>query len=140
MIDELKLRLGDSNKEILESWVNSKSKEGNTPLLYACFRGNIDLIEILIENSADYTHRNNQGLNALHVSAQGNKPESLILMTERYKLNINSKDNVNSTPLHWACYTGSHETVNFILSREPEINIQDKDGYTPLHLAVISGS
>jgi ankyrin repeat protein len=140
MIDEIKLRIGPDSQEVLKTWVNLESKEGNTPFLYACFRGNIDLIQNLIENSANHLHTNNQGLNCLHVAAQGNKPESLLFMVEKYGLDINSRDSVNSTPLHWACYTGSQDVVNYILALNPQIDIQDKEGFSALHLAVISGS
>ena len=139
MIDEIKLRLGEESPEVLKKWINISTKEGNTPLLYACFRGNVDLIIKLLENQADYTASNCQGLNCLHVSAQANKPQSLIYMLERFGLDINTRDSVNSTPLHWACYTGSQDAVNFVLAQNAEINLQDKEGYTPLHLAVISG-
>lgn len=139
MIDETKLRLGEQSKEVLKKWLNQPTKEGYTPIHYACFRGNIELIIKLTENHAEYNICNIQGLNCLHVAAQGNKPQSLIYMIEKFNMDINTKDKVGSTPLHWACYTGSENVLNFILARNPEINVQDKDGYTPLHLAVISG-
>jgi ankyrin repeat protein len=139
MIDEIKLRLGEESKEVLQKWLNLPSKDGYTPIHYACFRGNIELIIKLTENFADYKICNLFGLNCLHVSAQGNKPQSLIYMIEKFKLDINSKDKVGSTPIHWACYTGSENALSFILAQNPDINVQDKDGYTPLHLAVISG-
>jgi ankyrin repeat protein len=139
MIDEIKLRLGEESKEVLQKWLNLPSKDGYTPIHYACFRGNIELIIKLTENFADYKTCNIFGLNCLHVSAQGNKPQSLIYMIEKFKLDINCKDNVGSTPIHWACYTGSENALNFILAQNPDLNVQDKDGYTPLHLAVISG-
>jgi ankyrin repeat protein len=139
MIDEIKLRFGDQSFELLVNWLNQTTKEGFSPIHYACFRGNIELIIKLIENKADYNAVNRQGLNCLHVAAQGNKPQSLVYMIEKFKMNINLNDKVGSTALHWACYTGSENALNFILAMDSQINAQDKDGYTPLHLAVISG-
>lgn len=140
MIDEIKLRFVEKESEIiLKEWLNKTTKEGYSPIHYASFRGNIELIEILVENNADYNFINNQGLNCLHIAAQGNKPHALVYLLEKLKIDINLKDNDDSTPLHWACYTGSENVLNFILAWKPLINAQDKDGYTPLHLAVISG-
>lgn len=139
MIDEIKLRLGEQSDQVLVKWLNQISKEGYSPIHYACFRGNIELIIKLTENNADYNAVNRQGLNCLHVAAQGNKPQSLVYMVEKYKIDININDKVGSTALHWACYTGSENVLNFLLAMNPEINAQDNDGYTPLHLAVISG-
>ena len=36
---------------------------------------------------------------------------------------VNSKDNVNSTPLHWACYSGSGAAVSYLVSFGAEVNI-----------------
>jgi ankyrin repeat protein len=53
-------------------------------------------------------------------------------------IDINVKDQKNSTPLHWACYTRSDMALNYILSMNPNIEAQDIQGYTPLHIAVAS--
>ena len=47
---------------------------------------------------------------------------------------------LGSTALHWACYTGSEAAVIFLLSWNLNINAQDREGITPLHLAVMSGN
>ena len=49
---------------------------------------------------------------------------------------INSVDENGSTPLHWACYSGSYEAVNYLISLNVNINALDKEKFTPLHLAV----
>ena len=55
-------------------------------------------------------------------------------------MNLNVKDQKGSTPLHWACYIGSENAVNFLCSWNVEINLTDIEGHlTPLHLAVMSG-
>ena len=54
-------------------------------------------------------------------------------------MNIESVDELMSTPLHWACYNGAEESILYLLSWEVPLNLQDKEGLTPLHLAVLSG-
>lgn len=51
-------------------------------------------------------------------------------------LDINSKDKRGSTPLHWACYSQSETAIAYILAWNPDVNVQDREGYTSLHLAV----
>jgi ankyrin repeat protein len=51
-------------------------------------------------------------------------------------LDINSRDNRNSTPLHWACYSKSEISLSYLLAWIEEIDTQDAEGLTPLHLAV----
>jgi palmitoyltransferase len=139
MIDELRIRLGiDSIKEI-KTWVNEKTAEGHSALHYAAYKGNIEIINKLIENGADPEISNNSGLNVLHMAAQGNQPNALIYFFKKYSLDIHSVDDKGSTPLHWACYSGSEVYVQFLLSLNANVNARDRDGLTSLHLAVNSG-
>lgn len=140
MIDEMKIRLGvDAQKEI-EKFVNSKSKrQGFTAMHYASFNGNIDIIEKLIKWRADIEVSNYRGLNVLHMAAQGNSPNTLVYFKEKYNMNLQSVDEICSSPLHWACYSGSDLAINFLLSWDVNLNYKDKEGITPLHLAVMSG-
>lgn len=56
-------------------------------------------------------------------------------------MNLNEIDNKGSTPLHWACYIGSENSVNFLCSWNIDVNIADKEGQlTPLHLASMNGN
>jgi len=140
MIDEMKIRLGIDAQKQIEKWVNQKSKrQGFTALHYASFNGNIDIIEKLIKYKADIEASNNRGLNVLHMAAQGNSPNTMIYFKEKYNMNIQSVDEICSTPLHWACYSGSDSVINFLLSWQINLNYKDKEGITPLHLAVMSG-
>lgn len=53
-------------------------------------------------------------------------------------MDINEIDHRGSTPLHWACYSRSEFALSFILALGPSLEIQDKMGFTPLHLAIRS--
>ena len=76
-------------------------------------------------------------LNALHVAAQGNQPAAIIYFLNK-NLDVNSRDKVKSTPLHWACYAGAENSVSYLLANGADPNSQDISGYTPLHLAIKS--
>jgi ankyrin repeat protein len=139
MLDEMRMRLGPDAKEVIKKWVNEKSDQGYTAIHYASYRGNIEIINRLIDNGSEIENLNNRGLNVLHMAAQGNQPASLVYFKDKYVLNIQSVDDLGSTPLHWACYTGSETSVLFLLSWNININAVDREGLTPLHLAVMSG-
>jgi len=136
IIDEMKNRV-----QLIEltKWINSKSDLGFTALHYASYKGNIDIIKILIENHANIIETNNNGLNVMHMAVQGDQPKSLIYFKEKYKMNFEVKDALGSTPLHWACYHGSEYAFQFLLSFENiDLNKVDNEGLTPLHLSVMS--
>ena len=40
--------------------------------------------------------------------------------------------------MHWACYSNSEIALSYLLAWGPNLNAQDQDGFTPLHLAVKS--
>jgi len=62
-------RISDSE---IATWASAKTlDEGWTPLHYACFQGNCDAIHSLVAAGADIHSLNNNGLNMLHVAAQG---------------------------------------------------------------------
>jgi ankyrin repeat protein len=40
--------------------------------------------------------------------------------------------------LHHACYSGSMEVVSLLLSRQAQVGVANRDGFTPLHWAVVN--
>ena len=74
-------------------WVNtpSKSEEGFYPLHFASFHGNVKLIKLLVRNGANIWVKNKQGINMLHVAAQGDQAYSLTYFREK-GISINSVD------------------------------------------------
>ena len=140
IIKEAKRRLGmGKGGDILAKFINDKTNEGLTALHYAANKGNIPLLKLLIDNGANVDAVTNLGKNLMHMAAEGNQPSMLIyLITEQHQ-SAQSVDENGSTPLHWACYSGSEEAVNFLLNLNANINEQDKEKFTPLHLAANEG-
>ena len=124
-------------KEKFQNYLEQKNKKGFNALHYTVMNGNIKILNLLLENNINYESTNNRGLNVLHIAAQNNKLNMLILFKEKYKFDIESTDDEGSTPLHWACYTNSFNCVEYLLSFNINVNIQDKEGLTPLHLCII---
>lgn len=139
LIDEAKKNLGSENLKEFMEYINKKGDNGFNSLHYAAFRGNIKILEKLIQNGADINIKNNSGLNVMHMAAQGDQPNVLVFFKEKYDMQVNTLDSVLSTPLHWACYMGAESSVDYLTSWSSDINARDKDGFTPLHLAVMTG-
>ena len=122
----------------MKEWINHKTDEdGFAALHFASFRGNLTIINLLLNNGADINIKNNYGINVLHVASQGDQPISLLFFKEA-GMDLKSRDNRGSTPLHWACYSKSEIALCYLLSWQTDFDDTDIEGYTPLHLAVKS--
>ena len=138
LIEEAKRNLQFKDNKLFIDFINKKGDNGFNALHYAAFRGNIKILEKLIENGADISIKNNSGLNVMHMAAQGDQPNVLVFFKEKFDLKISCLDSVMSTPLHWASYMGAESSVDYLMSWNADINARDKDGFTPLHLAVMT--
>ena len=126
------------NKNEIKNYINTPNNQGYTPLHYASFKGKISIISRLIKLDADTSIKNEKGLTVLHIAAQGNQPNSLAYFKEKCNENLNRYDNAQSTPLHWACYTGGVKAVDYLLCNDVELDQIDNQKVTALHLAVLS--
>lgn len=46
---------------------------------------------------------------------------------------VDAIDKRDRRALHWACYMGHEDVVRLLIDSGAEVNIRDKDLYTPLH-------
>jgi palmitoyltransferase len=136
VFEYIKINIKDQKK--FSDYINNKNNEGYSSIFFASSKGNIKIIATLIKNNANFRDKSNTGLNVLHIAAQNNQLKSLVYFKEKFNFDIESKDNSLCTPLHWACYLGSLNVVEFLLSWNANENSQDNKGNTPLHLAILS--
>ncbi len=113
---------------------------GSTTLLHdAALKGHLDILELLLAHGADVDSRNAQGATALHDAAlagQKNAADALL----KHGANINAHDSESgATPLHLAASWGRRSVVELLLARNADPRIKDKNGRTPLDLAIANG-
>lgn len=118
------------------SYINQKNNKGYNALLYSAFRGNLEIFQKLMENGADISATNSSGLNPLHLAAQGNYPNIIIFLIEKYNFDINSKDNKGNTALHWAVYSNSRQAVDYLIYYKIDMSLKDNDDDTALQIAM----
>ncbi|XP_055644880.1 serine/threonine-protein phosphatase 6 regulatory ankyrin repeat subunit B isoform X8 [Toxorhynchites rutilus septentrionalis] len=119
--------------------MNRQSSVGWTPLLIACNRGHMDLVNTLLSNHARVDVFDNEGRSALHLAAEhGYLQVCDALITN--KAFINSKSRVGRTALHLAAMNGYTELVKFLIrDHNAVVDILTLRKQTPLHLAAASG-
>ena len=136
LIKEVKKGIGLDPSNTLEKYINEETSEGYTALHYAAINGNLKIVKLLKEYGAKIECVTKLGKNVLHIAAESNQPSILVYFLLNEPLEITSVDENGSTPLHWACYSGSFESVNYLLSLDANINALDNERFTPLNLAV----
>lgn len=138
LIETIEKRAPSDAFSIISEWINKPNIKGDTCLHYASYKGNYNLISLFSKFDIDAHVHNKQGNSVMHYAAQGNQPLPFIYFKQKYNLNAIEGNNDGSTPLHWACYTGSEIAFNFIVNYFDNLDYQDNDGLTALHLAVMS--
>lgn len=128
-----------TSKDLL-NYINQKNSRGYNALLYSAFRGNLDIFNKLMEIGADISLTNSSGLNVLHLASQGNYPNIIVFLIEKYFVDINSRDNKGNTALHWAVYKNSKQAVDYLIYYNIDINLKDNDGETALGIAMSKGN
>ena len=127
----------EANQKIFNDFINAKTEiEQLTPLHYAAYRGNIKLIELLIQNNANVHALSYNGLNMLHKGAQGNSPNSIIYFNKKHNIDISSINNEGLNAMHFAAISGMDNSVIYLLNMGLDPNLQDFQGNTALHYAV----
>ena len=135
----IKAAKNNLDEDEFNNFINFKTNKGQTSLHYASFVGNIKIIKLLLENNADLFAKTNNGFNVLHLATMGNKLTSFFYFTEKYRLDINSKDFKENTCLHSSTYYNSIKIFNYLLTIDKiDINAKNKEGFTALHFAVIN--
>jgi ankyrin repeat protein len=93
--------------------VNAVNGSGETPLMMAALRGNLDWARRLIERGAA-THKD--GWSPLHYAATGPEPKIVALLLDR-GAPVDARSPNRSTPLMMAAQYGAEANVDLLLAR-----------------------
>lgn len=93
--------------------VNSMSDTGSTPVRSACFMTHLDIVKLLVNNSADIQRPNYNGGTCLINSVQSVELCEFLL---RHGANVNAQDIQCKTALHYAIQEHRFETTKLLLS------------------------
>lgn len=131
-VQELK-DLMSHDKEV----INTPNEQGFSPLILACYRGNTEVAEFLINNVKDINYKSNEGTALAGLSIRYNK--DLVLALLKKKADPNIADANGTTPLIWATKTGNEELVKLLLEYKADPEKADNLGFKPFEYAMKSG-
>ena len=116
--------------------INVADNEGNTLLMKSVYLGYYDLADYILLNNANISLTNNNGENALILSAD--YPYIINLILNNNIDNLDSADNKGKTALFHACEFGNLNSVRILIKSGSDINKRDIFGKTILMYAVES--
>ncbi len=114
---------------------------GLSPLHEAIWNGHISLVNLFPCSHNDiYVRLKDSGGNILHWAARKNHVSPFTRFCKTGKLDINTRDANQMTPLHWAAECGHASLVAELLKIENiDKNPRNNKGLTPLYLAAYNG-
>ena len=135
----------NNNQMTLVNLLSKRDKGGNTPMLFAAFRGNIKAMEKMIKLGVKYDCTNNAGLNIIHMAAQSDCANVIVYFKEKYNFELFKNDDLNNNSLHWACSSGSKSALDYLLlyinkenNNESIIDCINNQRQSALHITVLT--
>ncbi len=126
---------------------------GNTPLHWAVYNGNIEVVRFLVENKSSLTILNDLGKTPLHVAAELGYADIARVLIE-YKASLIARTCVCYQPLHLSAHKpmadaptppfqhnfiqGRVDVAHVLIANGAPVNDSACDNETPLYLAVVN--
>ena len=107
----------DKAGERKQSLANAVTSSGNTPLMWACSSGSIEVAKLLISAGADPSVCNNNGANAAHWAAHNGSVEMCKYLHDELGLEFQgpgTEDKDGKAPLDTAMSCGHADVVEWI--------------------------
>ena len=111
-----------------------------TPLLIAAEHGHDDIAAALLAKGASPLKTDGQGRTALHLAAHNGNDDLVKLLLEQPGVDINAVDDFGRTALHHACLREKDDAAKVLLTAGAQSDLYDKNGFTPLQLAIHMGN
>jgi ankyrin repeat protein len=116
--------------------IDARSKDGFTPLHFACFFGQPEAARLLLESGAavDAVAANPMQVMPLHSAASARNLEAARLLLE-HGAPVNARQQGGWVPIHAAAGNGDRPMVELLLKHQADPKLANDDGKTPAMVA-----
>jgi ankyrin repeat protein len=118
--------------------INLKLKYRDFPIHTAINNKSLKIAELLIQNGANVRILGAYRNTVLHRACELNATRIIKMIIKRVDIDV--QNNNDNTPLHYAAYNNSYESVQILIDNGAFLNIRNEEGLTPLHYAINNNS
>lgn len=120
--------------------VDSRARDGATPLIAAALSDQVTIAELLLSKGADVMARNSGGFSALHAAAfSGSLPIAKLLLQKGAILD-DAANKAGVTPLMVAGEENHLAVAEFLIAQGADVNHAEIHGYMPIARAFWKGN
>ncbi len=114
--------------------INQTNENGFSPLILACYRGNTEVAQYLIDHVKDVNYKSREGTALAGLAVKYNR--DLVERLLKKNADPNIADDTGYTPLFWAVKFGNTELVELLLTYKADKTRKDSMGMTPFEYAL----
>uniref|UniRef100_A0A669BPN2 E3 ubiquitin-protein ligase MIB2 n=1 Tax=Oreochromis niloticus TaxID=8128 RepID=A0A669BPN2_ORENI len=115
-----------------------QNHRGFNLLHHAALKGNKLATEKILARARQLVDvKKEDGFSALHLAALNNHKDVAEILIKEGRCDINIRNNRNQTPLQLAVTQGHTELVQLLVDEGADVNMEDEDGDTAMHVALL---
>lgn len=115
--------------------LNVRDVHNNTPLIIAAFTGNLEVFQMIANQSnVDFNSRNRDGETALLMAIKNKRWSISNFILQRQNIDIEAKGEFGRTALMYAAWLGNSDLFNELVDRKANLKEKDNFGKTAFDL------
>ena len=118
---------------------NAQDQDGRTALISAAARGDLEVVNVLVQRGADVNVKDKKGYTALFHAIEAMYDDVALVLLSQPTLDPNARGKNGATALISYVWRTRRDAVEKLLERGADVNAQDADGDAPLHGAAQIG-
>lgn len=116
--------------------INDVSPEGYSPLILACYRGNVEVADFLIQHVKDINAVSGMGTALMAATVKGNV--GIVKKLLEKKADPNIPDSNGTTALIYASIFKNYEVADFLIKANADPHTKDNRGNSAIDYAILS--
>lgn len=117
-----------------KSLIDSKNDKGYTPLTLACYNGNLEVANFLVEKVSDINGNSNYGTPLMAAVYKGY--DKIVAVLLQHNANPNIQDAQGGTAMHYAVLFKKYDIVKLLVEADADFNIQNNVKKSALDFAI----